>query len=368
MTKVSKHDFDTILKTHIGLHSTDYLTPYFSLYARVENFDPKDLFHAISQKKSAVRMRAFRRTVFVVHRENLEQIIGSMIIFLEKYKQDNLKYMVKMGMKEGSYDQIRLDIIKVLKEKPPMTTSKIKKTLSNKWTGEWIKSSLHLLEFEGMIARIGQRYITDKTIKYGLFEDHFPELNRKKINPEKSLQSLFKFYIKQFGPVTIDDFSWWLPLTKTQTKNLIDNFNDEIIEFDYNSSQYFMLKEDYEILETLELKSKSLIVNLLPYEDHYPKAYKIRNWHLTEKIEPNLYKVGKMNWGQIRPSIWINGEIKGRWEIDFVDNKKSEMKTEIIYLEKEIKKSKEIMQEIENQLRDLEIFANEKLLPIMKKN
>ena len=218
LSKISQQDFDEILKKHIGLHSTDYLTPYFSLWARVKKFDPADLFQAISKDKLAVRMRAFRRTVFVVHRENLEIIIGSMIHFLDKHKQNNIKDMEKMGMEKGSYESMRDDLIKLLRNESPLTTSQIKKALSSKWSGEWIKSSLHLLEFEGIIARIGQRYITDRTIKYGLFEDYFPELKRETFDIKKSLEALFRKYIQQFGPITVDDFSWWLPLTKTETK------------------------------------------------------------------------------------------------------------------------------------------------------
>ena len=110
------------------------------------------------------------------------------------------------------------------------------------------------------------------------------------------------------------------------------------------------------------------VVNFLPYEDHFPKAYTIRNWHLSEEIVSKLYKVGRMDWGQIRPSIWVNGEIMGRWEIDFVDEKKTEMKVEIVYLEKKTSQSKEIVKLIDEQKEELEIFANEKLIPLMKKN
>ncbi len=369
LSKIDQNDFEEILKKHIGLHSTDYLTPYFSLWARVEKFDPVDLFQAISKDKSAVRMRAFRRTVFVVHRENLEIIIGSMMLFLDKHKRNNIKDMVKMGMEEGSYERMREDLIKLLRKESPLTTSQIKKELSSKWSGEWIKSSLHLLEFEGMIARIGQRYITDRTIKYGLFEDYIPELKRETFDTEKSLRALFRKYIQQFGPITIDDFSWWLPLTKTETKKIIEFMNDDIEEFEFNSKQYLMLKEDYKSLMNFDdSKIDFPVVNFLPYEDHFPKAYTIRNWHLSEEIVPKLFKVGRMDWGQIRPSIWVNGEIKGRWEIDFVDAKKTEMKVEIVHLEKEISKSKELTQIIEEQKKELEHFANEKLIPLMKKN
>jgi len=48
LSKAKQNDFEEILKKHIGLHSTDYLTPYFSLWARVKKFDPADLFQAIS--------------------------------------------------------------------------------------------------------------------------------------------------------------------------------------------------------------------------------------------------------------------------------------------------------------------------------
>ncbi|MCK5298094.1 MAG: AlkZ family DNA glycosylase [Candidatus Heimdallarchaeota archaeon] len=368
-SKISQQDFGVILKNHIGLHSTDYLTPYFSLWARVKKFDPADLFQAISKNKLAVRMRAFRRTVFVVHRENLEIIIGSMIHFLDKHKRNNIKDMEKMGMEKGTYERMKDDLIKLLRKEFPLSTSQIKKELSSKWSGEWVKASLHLLEFEGMIARIGQRYITDRTIKYGLFEDYIPELKRETFDTENSLKVLFRKYIQQFGPITVDDFSWWLPLTKTETKNIIDSMKDDIEEFEFNSKHYMMLKDDYKSLMNFDdSKIDFPVVNLLPYEDHFVKAYKIRNWYLSDEIFPKLNIAGTMHMGQIRPSIWVNGEIKGRWEIDFVDAKKSEMKVEIVYLEKEISKSKELTQLIEEQIQDLEHFANEKLIPLMKKN
>ena len=71
--KSSIKDYLTIVKENIGLHSTDYLTPYLSLWARVENFDPQLLFDDLNKHREAVRLRAFRGTIFVVHRDNLER-------------------------------------------------------------------------------------------------------------------------------------------------------------------------------------------------------------------------------------------------------------------------------------------------------
>ncbi len=367
--KTKKDDFMTILRNHLALHSTDYLTPYLSLWSRVDDFDPKQLFHNISSNKLAIRMRAFRRTVFVVHRANLEILIGSIMQFLEPFKLANIKYLIKnMGMKEGISEKIGLDIIKILKEKSPLSTRQIKKELSEKWEGDWIRSSITLLEFEAMIARVGQKYITDKTINWGLFEEYYPEVKRKEINLDNSLIAILSKYIQQFGPVCLDDFCWWLPAKKTTAKKLFYKLSDEIIELDFNSKKYYMKKDDFEVFSNFNPEAYELpIVNFLPYEDHYPKAYKHREWYISEETVTNLFKVGKMDWGQIRPSIWINGEIKSRWELDWVDKKKSEMKAEIVYLDKKIKQSTDIMNKINHLKTEVEIFANEKLIPIMRK-
>ena len=39
--KVKLNEYSKLFIEHIALHSTDYLTPYLSLWARVKNFDPK---------------------------------------------------------------------------------------------------------------------------------------------------------------------------------------------------------------------------------------------------------------------------------------------------------------------------------------
>ncbi len=367
--KTVKEEFMSVMKNQLALHSTDYLTPYLSLWARVDDFDPKQLFHNISNEKSAIRMRVFRRTVFVVHRDNLEILIGSIVQFLEPFKIGNIKYLIKnMGMEEGTTEKIGLDIIEILKKKSPLSTRQIKKELSEKWEGDWIRSAITLLEFDALIARIGQRYIIDKTINWGLFEEYYPEVKRKEINPENSLVAILSKYIQQFGPVCIDDFCWWLPTKKTMTKKLLEKLADEITEIDFNSKKYYMINEDFKAFTDFNLEAYELpIVNFLPYEDHYPKAYKHKEWYISEETVTKLFKVGKMDWGQIRPSIWINGEIKGRWELDWVDKKKSEMKADIVYLDKKISQSTDIMIKINQLKTEVEIFANEKLIPLMKK-
>ncbi len=89
--------YPELIKKHLGLHSTDYLTPYFSLWARIENFDPAQLFDDLNQKQ-AFRIWAFRGTLFVVHQENLKIVLGAIEYFLAGRRKEALNLAGKIGL------------------------------------------------------------------------------------------------------------------------------------------------------------------------------------------------------------------------------------------------------------------------------
>ena len=90
LKKEKQTNYHKILTNHIGLHSTDYLTPYIALWSRVEDFNPKKLFDDIN-KKEAIRLRAMRRTVFVSHKNNLPILIPAISSSLESHRLENIK-------------------------------------------------------------------------------------------------------------------------------------------------------------------------------------------------------------------------------------------------------------------------------------
>ncbi|MHA1354266.1 MAG: DNA glycosylase AlkZ-like family protein [Candidatus Heimdallarchaeota archaeon] len=367
LIKEKQTNYQKILFNHIALHSTDYLTPYISLWSRVEDFDPMSLFNAIKNKE-AVRLRAMRRTVFVSHSENLPVLLPAISKVLEPYKMDNIKHLVnKMGMPEDLPEKISRDIIILLEKKNALTTSQIKKELSNKYKGDFVRAIITLLEFECAIARVDQRYITDKIIIWGLFSKNYPELLEKKIEQDEAIKQLFMKYLEQFGPATIEDFCWWLPLKKTPAKQMISDLQDELSELDFNNKKYYMTKKDHRDYESFDFSLDEPIINFLPYEDHFPKAFTIRNWFISEELAEKLTDKGTINMGQIRPSIWINGEIKGRWEINWLDDKKTKLEIQLTYLSDDVIKTPNIMKLVENERITLEAFYNAQLIPVMKR-
>ncbi|MHA1186994.1 MAG: hypothetical protein ACTSSK_09005 [Candidatus Heimdallarchaeota archaeon] len=128
-----------------------------------------------------------------------------------------------------------------------------------------------------------------------------------------------------------------------------------------------MTKKDHRDYESFDFSLDEPIINFLPYEDHFPKAFTIRNWFISEELAEKLTDKGTINMGQIRPSIWINGEIKGRWEINWLDDKKTKLEIQLTYLSDDVIKTPNIMKLVENERITLEAFYNAQLIPVMKR-
>ena len=362
LKKADKSEYSDVFKKSLGLHSTDYLTPYFSLWARVEDFDPEVLFNDINRRE-AVRLRAFRGTVFVIHRDSLENIIGASQIFFDSRFREVENFAKKKNIDLGSLEKRILMII----SGKQLSVSEIKKELNEKIPGDQFIPVQRLLELKQVLTRSGQRYITDKVIKYSLTEEEFPDIMLKNINPEKELETLILKYIARFGPVTFEDLCWWLPVSKRTGKEVLENIKKNLISLEFKNSEYFMEKCDFEAFKNFKHPENDIIINFIPYEDHFPKAYKIRDWYISEKLVPKMINIGRFDYGQLHPSIWLNGEIIGRWEINWKDKDKAKAKVSIKNLNKELIKPKNVRDLIEKQRKELQNFINEKMAPLLNK-
>ncbi|MHA2065470.1 MAG: hypothetical protein ACXABY_13940 [Candidatus Thorarchaeota archaeon] len=123
------------------------------------------------------------------------------------------------------------------------------------------------------------------------------------------------------------------------------------------------------------------IIWFLPYEDHFPKAFFERSWYLSDEMRPRvLPKLRGHYWppeclpppddvkvtgatnvsGEIRPTIWVNGEIVGRWELE---KKNDEFGISFKIIQKVRPKYDNMISE---RARELEDFVNTRLVPISR--
>lgn len=353
-----------LLKEHLALHSTDYLTPYLSLWARVKDFAPEILFQALSDTREAFRLRALRGTIFVIHRDNLASIMGA----LDHFRGQRYKDIARLFQRSGAdFATLEQAILALIKEQGALTITDIKKNLLLEYKPELFPVMMRHLEFQGALARAGQRYISDKVIKYCLVEDWVPGFNRENIDPAQSLRDLSFKYIQKFGPVCLDDLCWWLPLTRSAGRNVIKELDKEIKSFDFRQREYYMARGDYENLMAYQVPKKvKPQVHFLPYEDHFPKAYSVRAGFISTAALPLVFQIRRVELGQLRPTIWLNGGVIGRWEREWVDGTKTRQKVTVIDMIKEPVLSAPILSLIEQKRLDLETFINERLVPMFK--
>ncbi len=354
-----------LLDQHLALHATDNLTPYFSLWARIQNFDPSSFFQQLNQVQDIVKARAFRGTIFVMSVENYFYVRAALNQILASQFKEFQKRIVRL---ESNWEKRTAEILQLFSGQRSLTVTQIKKHLSADLNGELRQLIFSYLEFTGTLVRTGQRYLIDPVNQYGLAEEWIPRLCLIKYEPELALAEIMNKYIRLFGPVSLEDLCWWFPLSKALARKILDLIKNEIIAEEANENEYFWEKSDYDQFLAFEPPPATVpIINFLPYEDHFPKAYKIRDWYISAASTPRLFNVGKIDWGQLRPSIWLNGEIIGRWELEFTDNSKSELKIKVLNLNEGLTSDQPIKQLIAARQEELQKFSNEKLLPLMRK-
>jgi hypothetical protein len=357
------NDISELVHQQLGLHSTDYLTPYFSLFARIQDFDPAYLFQAIN-KFEFLRKRAYRGTVFVINKEIFPIINATSRTFAINWFKGFERELTKQKV---DLTGIREKLINLFKEHQNLTVRDVKKLMAEFTSiqANWWGQLLRYYELDGLIVRTTHRYLLDKVLQYELVENIFPEASKQPLDYDKAVEQLFIQYLKQYGPLTIDDFCWWLPTTKTKAKRLISKFEDEIIELALNEQDCIIHTEDYDTLQKFNPPNDDF-VHFLPYEDHFPKAYINRELFLPNELVPIMMGQETITKGQLWPSIWLNGQIIGKWEIEYLDKQKTNVEIKIIHLDDK-KRTGKINDLIEIQRNNLEIFINEQLLPLNKK-
>lgn len=354
-----------LLKDHLGLHSTDYLTPYLSLRARVKDFEPAAFFDDLNRLRSAVRLRAFRGTVFIVHRKNVPLILGG----LRPFYASVMAQMERLGRKEG-FDLKRAEriILQRLAGRNRMTAGDLNKSIIRSLGLEarpgLLPFFLRYLEFKGLVVRTGQKHINDHVIPYGLLKDWLPEAARRPLETGEALHQLARSYIRKFGPVCLVDLCWWLPVSRTEGRRVVEGLKAELEFCLFHGREYMMDRSDLARFKRFAPAGGVPRVVFLPYEDHFPKAYAVRDWFLPAEAEPLLFQKGVTERGQIRPSIWLDGEAIGRWEMDCPARGGSPTKVKIVGLIRSSRFPRRILAAIEDERRRLEQFLNRKLLPL----
>lgn len=367
-------DFYQVAKSQLGLHSTDYWTPYLSVWARLGDYDAKRVFESIDNGKEIVRTHAFRTTLHVMHIDNLSMILSATGPALFKaYRTDKYRKMDLLSDKEI---ESMLSQVKSALEDGPLRTTELKKRVPE--VGENVRSALLLLMARGEVVRAKANHARSNLTSYALLNKWTKGFKLEIIDEQEATTQLIKSHIERFGPASVSDIAWWLRQTKTTVKSVLQKLGEEVVSFKRGETDMFMMKDDLEIAASLSAPVDDLVW-FLPYEDHFLKAFIDRSEFIEEEIQPKLFPADRKHFwpsnpdapqkmpskgvratGEVRPSIWLNGRVIGRWEMD-----DEGLKNVVMSLYSKVTKTQEKM--IGQVKNHLEEFINASLMPISGK-
>jgi hypothetical protein len=242
--------------------------------------------------------------------------------------------------------------------------------------GEHVRSAILMLMARGEVVRAKAKHARSNLTSYALLDNWVKEFELEIIDEQTAITQLIKNHVELFGPVSADDIAWWLRQTKTTVKAALQELEEDIINIKVGDSTKFMLKDDKEMAATLTIPNEDLIW-FLPYEDHFLKAFIERSSFIEEDIQSKVFPADRRHYwpsdpegyrkmpskglratGEVRPTIWLNGRVVGRWEMDDYND----LKSVVTSLYSKVTKSQK--KEIENVRNNLELFINSQLLPI----
>ncbi|MHA2065471.1 MAG: DNA glycosylase AlkZ-like family protein [Candidatus Thorarchaeota archaeon] len=195
-------DFYRIASDQLGLHSTDYWTPYLSVWARIGDYNAEAVFKSLNSGDRLLRLNAFRTTVHVVHIDNLSLLIHTTkAAFYKKMRQHpDIKQLSNQEI-----ESITESVLATL-EDGPKTMREIKKLVPEH--AKQIRPLFHLAATSGKVIRATASHARNSTTAYALLEKWIEGFQLDDTSEDDALNQVIHRYIDRFGPVSINLKLW----------------------------------------------------------------------------------------------------------------------------------------------------------------
>jgi hypothetical protein len=309
---------DEAVGSLVAVHSSDPASVFLSLRARVRDFEPAQLEHALYDRRSLVRLLGMRRTLFVVpaelcgvvnaactqalvagERKRLISMLGEQEVasdparWLDRVMKRTLSALESRG--EASARELTADV--------PELATKLTFGAGKTWVGTVGVSTrvLFLLATEGRIVRArpagswasGQyRWAPiDRWLDGGL-----PEVPR-----DQACAELLRRWLRAFGPATTTDVRWWTGWTAKLSASSLASIGAVEVELEHGTG--WVLPDDLE-----PVTAPDPWVAFLPSLDTTVMGWKERDWYLGDHATALFDRNGNAG-----PTIRADGRVVGGW-------------------------------------------------------
>jgi len=304
-----------------AMHSSDPVTPYLGVRARLRGFAVSGLEHALYEDRSLLRIHAMRRTLFVVPSTEAPLIHAAAGREDAARERRRLEGWVaaELGAKDGKALLTRAEaaLLELLGDGRERGTREIIAALPELGTpiivgsGTWatrvplVSRLVLVLGMERRIVR-GRPAGSWRSSQYrwavaAQWVDEAP----KWPDPAAARVELARRYLATHGPATLADLRWWAGWTARHAAAAIASLRAVPVQLEDGGDAFVLPGDDAPV----ELPRPT--VAFLPGLDSTPMGWKERSWFLGEH-GPLVYDRN----GNAGPTVWVDGRIVGAWSQD----------------------------------------------------
>jgi len=302
-----------------AFHSSDPVTPYLGVRARMEGFTTGRLDDLLWERRTLWRLHAMRRTLFLVPAAAAPDFLGGASAGVARREHERVVGWLAADMGEGKarrwLETAKQEVVGFLESEggewrvQDLTEAlpSIGRTVrvgGGKWATDTPVSSrlLYLLGMEGRVVRTrpagSWRSSQYRWAATSVWFGSMPQIG----DPAAHRAEIVRMYLRSFGPATTGDIRWWTGWTARDCKAALDAVEATTVELD-DGEQGWVLGGDTE-----EDGPPTDAVAFLPGLDPTPMGWKHRDWFLGPHGDQLFDDAGN-----IGPSIWLGGRIVGGW-------------------------------------------------------
>jgi hypothetical protein len=202
------------LRDVTAVYSTQPTAP-LALLARCRTMARADL-GKLDTARAVVRLAGMRGTIFLMPRDTAPFIVGATAVSIEKQGR-RLAYA---GVDLDGYARLKAKILAIAQE--PVTPDELKTALGDDLPPDVkLMSIVRLIALENHVLRLtldGSLRTSD--MRYVATESWLGEPIHP-IDPAEGMAFLARSYLDGYGPARVDDFAWWVGVTKRRASDAL---------------------------------------------------------------------------------------------------------------------------------------------------
>ncbi|MEQ1570303.1 MAG: crosslink repair DNA glycosylase YcaQ family protein, partial [Myxococcota bacterium] len=280
-------DLDRLVEASVGLHSTDYATPYLSAWARLPALDWAGLFARLNAGDGLFRINAMRNTVHVVHARDVPVVLAATATAVGAVARR------VPGLKGLSEDALQAGIRSLddALAGGPLTTNELKARLPA--LAADVRYWVMLAMSAGRVVRADSPHLRSNRTRYAAIAHRLPGFEPGAVDPAEARRTLLRRAVEAFGPLTVDDLSWWLPAPKSEVARALAAAGAAVRSVEADGATWWYPEE---LADAPSPPRESLGAWVLPYEDAFLKGYFDRRWLFAPGVREVVFPRSLEHW------------------------------------------------------------------------